>query len=120
MSDFIEFLHEVFEGFGIISSRRMFGGYGIYHEGVMFGLVADDILYLKADESTQEKFVSKGLKPFQYKKGEKTISMSYFLAPEGIYDDHEQAKIWATLAYDVAVQTKKPKKTGAGVKGKKT
>lgn len=49
MSEFTQYLQEVFELFGPISARKMFGGYGIYHQGLMFGLVADDTLYLKAD-----------------------------------------------------------------------
>ena len=100
MSRFIDFLHEVFEEFGNISSRKMFGGYGIYHHDIMFGLVADNTLYLKADKNTQKKFESKGLKPFQYKKGDKTYSMSYYMVPEVIYDDKEQANIWATMAFE--------------------
>lgn len=48
MSEFVNYLHEVFESFGPISSRRMFGGYGIYHEGLMFGLVADERALLRA------------------------------------------------------------------------
>jgi len=46
MSQFVEYLHEVFERFGPIRIRKMFGGYGVYHGGLMFGLVADDTLYL--------------------------------------------------------------------------
>jgi DNA transformation protein len=47
--EFIEFLHEVFESFGPIQAKRMFGGYGIYHDGLMFSLVIDNQLYLKSD-----------------------------------------------------------------------
>jgi len=48
VSEFVVYLKEVFEQLGPIRARKMFGGYGIYHDGVMFGLVADDTLYLKA------------------------------------------------------------------------
>ena len=82
MSEFIAFLHEVFQDFGLIASRKMFGGYGIYHDGVMIGLVADDSLYLKEDKSTENYFINKQLKPFEYDKGEKKVQMSYYLAPE--------------------------------------
>jgi DNA transformation protein len=56
VSEFVDYLHEVFGRFGPIHVRRMFGGYGIYHDGIMFGLVADDTLYLKADASTAKHF----------------------------------------------------------------
>jgi len=49
MSEFVEYLNEVFADFGVIRYRKMFGGYGIYHNDLMFGLVADDQLYLKTD-----------------------------------------------------------------------
>jgi DNA transformation protein and related proteins len=81
MSEFIAFLHEVFQDFGAISSRKMFGGYGIYHDGLMIGLVADDTLYLKADSTTKGHFTDKKLTPFEYDKGDKKVQMSYYLAP---------------------------------------
>jgi DNA transformation protein and related proteins len=54
MSEFVDSLDEVVAQFGAISAKHMFGGYGIYHDSVMFGLVADDVLYLKADETLFE------------------------------------------------------------------
>ena len=52
-SDFVDFLLEGLQPLGAVSARRMFGGYGIYCEGVMFGLVADDALYLKVDATNR-------------------------------------------------------------------
>jgi len=106
MSEFVEYLKEVFEQFGHIHSRKMFGGYGIYHDGVMFGLVADDTLYLKADETTAEYFETKGLDQFEYDKGDKTVRMSYYLAPEEIFDSPEDAAHWARRAYEAAFRAK--------------
>ncbi len=111
MSEFVEFLHEVFEAFGPITARRMFGGYGIYHDRVMFALVAEDTLYLKADETTRHHFELRGLSQFQYDKKGKVILMSYYLAPEEIYDDREEAEIWAARAYEAALKTKGSKKS---------
>lgn len=109
MSDFVDFLHEVFADFGTISSRKMFGGHGIYHDGIMIALVADDTLYLKADATTEKLFIDYDLKPFEYDKGDKKIKMSYYLAPEEIYDDPEAASYWANLAYEAAIRTKSKK-----------
>ena len=106
MSDFINFLHEVFSDFGSINSRKMFGGYGIYHDGLMFGLVADDTLYLKANETTKQQFIDNDLSPFEYEKGNKKVQMSYYLAPEEIYDDPDEAVYWARLAYQAALNSK--------------
>lgn len=108
MSEFIDYLHEVFEHFGPVQARRMFGGYGIYHDGVMFGLVADDTLYLKADQTTAAQFKSRGLGQFEYDKAGKTIKMSYYLAPEEIMDSPEDAAVWARRAYAAALRSKSP------------
>lgn len=110
MSEFVEYLTEVFEQFGPVQSRRMFGGYGIYHTGLMFGLVADDELYLKADEQTANYFEALGLHQFEYTKNEKTMKMSYYLAPGEIFDDPQTANTWAQRAHGAALRAKRPKK----------
>jgi len=109
MSEFVEYLKEVFARFGTIHPRKMFGGYGLYHDGVMFGLVADDMLYLKADAATADYFEAKGLEAFTYSRGDKLVKMSYYLAPEEIYDDAEAAAMWAKRSFEVAFRTKKQK-----------
>ena len=109
MSEFIDYLHEVFQDFGTITSRKMFGGYGIYHDGVMIALVADDMLYLKADQTTEKEFIDQGMTAFEYDKAGKKVRMSYYLAPEEIYDDPDQAVYWAKLAYRAALTAKSKK-----------
>ncbi len=109
MSEFVDYLHEVLEQFGQIQARRMFGGYGIYHDGLMFGLVLDDLLYLKADEISAEHFESRGLDRFGYEKGGKLIKLSYYLAPEEVLDDPNAAALWARRAYEAALRAKSGK-----------
>lgn len=116
MSQFVEYLSEVFAQLGPIQSRKMFEGYGVFYDGVMFGLVADDTLYLKADADTSKYFTERNLTPFEYDKAGKVMKMSYYLAPEEIYDDSEMAALWAKRAYEVAYRSKKSsKKTGKKV-----
>jgi DNA transformation protein len=103
-NEFIEFLNETFEEFGLVDSVKMFGGYGIYHDGIMFGLVENDTLYLKADETTRELFESKGLAQFQYSRAGKVVKMSYYRAPDEIYDDRDKAAVWASRAYEAALR----------------
>lgn len=102
MSEFTDYLNEVFEKFGTVQARKMFGGYGLYHDGVMFGLIADEQLYLKADTDTAHYFQNKGLEQFTYTKTGKLIKMSYFLAPEEIFEDRDEAAIWAHRSFEVA------------------
>ena len=87
----------------------MFSAHGIYHDDLMFGLVADDELYLKADDLSAEHFTNLELPQFKYQKNDKSMKMSYFLAPEEIFEDPEQAKKWTTLAFDAALRNKKKK-----------
>lgn len=109
MSEFVEYLNEVFERFGPIHAKRMFGGYGVYRDGLMFALVADDILYLKADAESSKLFANIGLKPFEYVKNGKRMNMSYFTAPDEIFDDPEMARTWAIRAYEAALRSKRLK-----------
>ena len=104
MSEFVTYLHEVFATFGPITAKRMFGGHGIYHNGLMIGLVADDALYLKCDAESRPLFVARGLHAFEYIKNGKAMQMSYLAAPEDIFDDPDDAKLWATHAYQSALR----------------
>ena len=110
MSQFVEYLHEVFEDFGPISVRRMFGGHGIFFDQLMFGLVADDVLYLKASDQTRHWFEDLELEKFAYNKAGKIMHLSYFRAPEDIYEDRELAALWARRAFDAALRANRPKK----------
>lgn len=109
MSEYIEYLHEVFELFGPIVARKMFGGYGIYHLGAMFAIVVDDTLFLKADAENSHFFKEKGLGQFEYDRNGKSVKMSYFLAPDEIMDDREQAAIWASRSFEAALRSQKRK-----------
>ena len=107
MSEFVDYLHEVFSALGSTTTCKMFGGYGVYHDGAMFALVADDTLYLKTDADLANEFESRGLEAFAYNKAGKIMKMSYHLAPEEIYDDPETAERWARRSWEVAFQSKR-------------
>ncbi len=120
MSEFVEYLHEVFEHFGPIRSRKMFGGHGIYHNDLMFGLVADDELYLKTDKQNVALFEERNLDPFEFVAKGKTSKMSYYAAPEEIYDDFEQATYWAEVAFSAALRADEKKRQQAARKKAKS
>ena len=109
-SGFVGSLNDVFAQFGAIDVRRMFGGYGVYRDGLMFALIVNDVLYLKSDEYSANTFTELGLPPFEYVKNGKAIQMSYYAAPEEIFDDPEQAKQWANRAFEAALRSRKPGK----------
>ena len=106
MSEFVTYLEEVFDHLGPIQARKMFGGYGIYYQGTMFGLVADDILYLKADTDLAKVFKARGLEAFEYKKGDTIVKMSYYMAPDEVLDDPDEAAIWGKRSYEAALRSR--------------
>ncbi len=100
-----ETIREMFAAFGAIAVRRMFGGAGIYADGVMFGLVFDGQIFLKADAATAPDFEREGCKPFEYdtKTGKRAV-MSYWRLPDWLYDDPDELARWAKQALIVAQQ----------------
>ena len=113
MSDFIEFLHEVSAGFGEITTRRMFGAHGIYRDGLMFGLYAQNRLYLKTDAHNLEQFTAERCEPFRFEQRGKPVQLSYWSAPEFILDDRELAAAWARSAYNAALRAQEAKERQA-------
>lgn len=121
---FIELLKDSMRGFGPVNVRRMFGGAGVYADGVMFGLIAEDTLYLKGDVETKRDFEAEGLGPFVYEGRGRKIAMSYWRAPERLLDDPDEMVAWARTALGAArrAAVAKPKRVNAGrsvQKGKK-
>lgn len=110
MSEFNAYLLEVFELFGTIQIRKMFGGYGVYHDGLMFALVADETLYLKADAENAKFFEEQGLAQFAYQREGKMAKMSYYQAPAEFMEEREQAAIWARRSYDAALRAQRKKR----------
>jgi DNA transformation protein len=94
---------EMFTAFGPVVPRRMFSGFGIFADGTMFALVERGVLYLKADPQTVATFEREGQGPFSYMaKGRKRASMSYWRAPDRLYDDPDELALWARDALAAA------------------
>ena len=105
-----DYLRDLFSSFRPVSVRRMFGGAGIYADGVMFALLAGGTLYLKADATNEPDFEREGLPPFTYQAGNgKRAVMSYRKMPERLYDDPDELAQWAGRALAVAQRKAKPK-----------
>ncbi len=102
---FCDFVQELLAPVGAVSIKRMFGGAGVYADELMFGLIADDTLYLRVDAETEPQFRAAGSEPFVYRMrdGSET-SMGYWRAPEEALDDPEQAAPWTRLALEAAVR----------------
>jgi len=107
MSEYIDYLREHLALLGAVEARRMFGGWGLYHQGLMFALVVDDALYLKTDAELAPRFQALELEPFRYARRDKQVALSFYQAPEGFYDDPDEARHWASLAFAAALRASK-------------
>jgi DNA transformation protein len=110
-------MEELFSVVDGVSIRRMFGGLGIFREGLMFALVADDVLYMKADEQTAPAYEAEGCGQWTYEAKTRVMPMPYWRLPERLHDEPEEFRTWALAAFDVAKRTAKPK-TAKAVRAK--
>jgi DNA transformation protein and related proteins len=102
-----EFIRELFAAFGPITVKRMFGGAGIWSEGLMFALVFDGAIFLKVDAASISDFEREGSAPFVYTRAKSKgrvgrASLSYWRLPERLYDDPDELAIWAARALAIA------------------
>jgi len=108
----VDHLAELFEPVGGVTIKRMFGGLGVFKGGLMFALVADDVLYFKADETTAPRFAAEGFGQWLYEGRGKSVAMPYWQAPDRLYDEADDFADWARAAFEVAVRTQKKPKGG--------
>ncbi|MBL8669034.1 MAG: TfoX/Sxy family protein [Alphaproteobacteria bacterium] len=109
---FVAHCLELLAPLGSVTARRMFGGHGLYCDGVMLALVADDMLYLKVDDANRGAHETAGLPPFTYvAKGRQRAVMSYYQPPLDALDDAATMRPWAEAALAAARRARlaKPK-----------
>ena len=98
-----DFVRELLADFGPVTIRNMFGGAGVYADGVMFAILVDDTLYLKTDEASTRAFESEGMGPFTYAPaGKKRVAMPYWEVPPRLLEESEELVAWAREAHRVA------------------
>jgi DNA transformation protein len=109
---FGEQVRELFAELGAVQLKRMFGGLGVYADGLMFGLGADEMLYLKADAITEPAFREAGSAPFSYaRKDREAVVFTYWRLPDTAWDDPDEAVRWARLAIEAAHRAAAGKKS---------
>ncbi len=108
--EFVSYVVELMQSIGPVRARAMFGGHGVFLEQLMFGLVADSVLFLKVDKENESHFKARGLEAFTYIKKGKEYKMSYYQAPEEVLDDVEEMNYWANLAYSAALRAASKKR----------
>lgn len=97
---------------GDVRARRMFGGHGIYLDGLMFALIADEVLYFRADDRNRPSYEALGLQPFK-PFDDKPMRMPYYPPPESAMDDTGELLAWARPAFEAALRAGAKKKKKA-------
>jgi len=121
-----DLIRDLFAAFGPVTVKPLFGGAGLYADGLIFGLVFDGAIFLKVDAASIPHFEREGSQPFTYTRGKTGVpsrrrSLPYWRLPERLYDDPDALADWARRAFAVAERKKfaprgrtKPAHRGAG------
>ena len=102
--EYVAHIVDLLQFIGPVESKSMFGGFGMFLEGLMFGLVAGNELYLKVDTQNLQDYEDLGLQAFSFEKQGRQFKMSYYQAPEEAMEDAELLSDWASNAYDAAMR----------------
>jgi DNA transformation protein len=107
-SGFTDYVLELLQGVGRVEARRMFGGAGIYRDGVMFALLDDDAVYFRVDDELEADLKAQGSVPWVYsmKRDGAVRDMGYWRMPETAADDPDEAVAIARRAYLAATKRK--------------
>ncbi len=100
-------------GLGMIQMRRMFGGHGLYCDGLFIAIITGEQLYFKADLQTRPVFEAQGLRRFTYSTRGKAVRLMYFEAPVEVFDEPAAMRQWGQLALEAAVRARKPGRSTA-------
>ena len=111
--EYLDYVADQLVGLGPIKTKRMFGGAGLYLDGIFFGLVADDVLYFKVDGTNKPDYSAAGSGPFK-PFGNASYEMGYYEVPGDVLEDPELMKEWAMKALSVAKMKKAPRRKKAG------
>jgi DNA transformation protein len=104
---------DMLQDLGGVSARRMFGGYGLYCQGAMLGLIARDTLYLRVDDRNRPDFLAVGARAFSYRRGQagEVEIKGYMECPPDIIEEAEAMVGWARRALAAALAAKATKPT---------
>ena len=100
------FLQDLFSGLGALEIRPMFGVGGLFCDGTMIAVIANETVFLKTDETSRRDYLREGSKPFVYqvRDGGKIVT-SYYALPSRFLDDPEEAVRWGRRAYEIALRS---------------
>ncbi|MDW9737641.1 competence protein TfoX [Sinorhizobium meliloti] len=100
-------IEEIFETLGPVKIRRMFGGKGIYFDGIILALEVNGEILLKGDAESAPALEEAGARQWAYEGKGKPVKMPYWSIPEPAWDDPDEMARWVGLAYEAALRSKK-------------
>lgn len=103
-SEFADYVIELMAGWSTVTARKMFGGYGLYREELMFALILDDELFFKTDAGNIPQFEKEQCRPFIYQSKTRTVQMSYWSAPPACLESPPEMGVWCQSAYAAALR----------------
>ena len=116
--DFMAHVLEMMRPSGAATSRAMFGGHAVYVDGLIVGIVDDDVLYLKTDDATRAAFAARELPPFRYRAHDGELhETSYFRAPDEALESPPAMREWLRAALAASLRAKAakaPRRKAAG------
>ena len=100
-------IEDLFSGLGPVQIRRLFGGKGIYHQGVIIAIVLRGELMLKADAELAPEMAAAGCSQWTYtgKRHGKLVAMPYWTLPDGAADDPDVMAVWARKSYEAGLRS---------------
>ena len=102
-TEFASFLRDQLARLGYVTMRRMFGKTGVFCEGVMFGIVSENILYFRVDGQNRAMFKeAESFPSLNYEKKGRTIDLSFWRAPDRLFDEQDELIAWARAALAAA------------------
>jgi DNA transformation protein len=104
--DYLDWLLGQLEQLGPVAPKRMFGGVGLYHDGTFFGVVDDDVMFLRVDDASRPAYEERGMGPFQPIPTAKPMRL-YWQVPDDILADPQDLAEWARRALAAARAAKK-------------
>ena len=107
-SQYLAYVLEQLADLGGVRSRRMFGGVGLYRDDRFFGLIDDQVLYFKVDDSNRADYLARGCEPFRPFKDKPEYSMSYFGVPPDVLEDGEELARWARRSVAIPSPPRRP------------
>jgi DNA transformation protein len=110
-NDYVAYVIEQLNALGRVTSRRMFGGVGLYANGLFFAILDGDRLYFKTDDSNRGDYEARGSKPFCPFPDKPEMKMNYHDVPADLLDDAEELCRWAKKAVAVALSVASRKKS---------